>query len=91
MNRLVETTATLMVGGDERDVPIRCWIDVGPIEATLDGTPEMQVDGEWRALTAAETKGVEDLLCEQAIQDELDAASDIDPDEYANDDERSCA
>ena len=91
MSRLVEKTVTLTIRGDERDVPVRCWVDVGPISASLDGDPEMLIGGEWVDMTKADAEALTDALCEQGMQDELDAASDIDPDEYAIDDERSCA
>lgn len=82
MSRLVEREVTIEVAGDERDVPMRCWVDVRAIGASLDGRPEVCIDGEWSEMPAADAARYEDTICEQAIRDESDAYDDRDPGDF---------
>jgi hypothetical protein len=78
MSRLVEREVTITIDGDERDVPLRCWVDVRAVGASLDGRPEVLIDGEW-----TEYEGdLEDTICEQAINEESDAYDDRDPGDF---------
>ena len=81
MTRLVERDVTVEVGGDERDVPMRAWVDVGVVGAALDGRPEMLLDGEWVEMDDATR--YEDALCEQAISEYADRYSDRDPGDFS--------
>ena len=80
--RLIERDVTIEVGGDERDVPMRAWVDVHAIGATLDGRIEVCIDGEWEEMDPKLADRVEDTLIEQAIQDETDAYDDRDPGDF---------
>jgi hypothetical protein len=82
MSRLVEREVTIEVDGDERDVPVRCWVDVGHIGAVLDGRPEVLIDGEWSEMARDHADRIEDALCEQAINEESDAYDDRDPGDF---------
>jgi hypothetical protein len=82
MSRLVEREVTITIDGDERDVPMRSWVEVGAVGATLDGRPEVFVDGEWTEMDRAEIDRVEDAVCEQAINEESDAYDDRDPGDF---------
>ena len=80
MTRLVERDVTIEVDGDERDVPMRCWVDVGVVGATLDGRPEMLLDGEWVEMDDATR--YEDAICEQAINEYAAGYNDRDPGDF---------
>lgn len=90
MSRTVVRTMTVPVGDDDVDCPVRATFEVAGHETILDGAIEALVAGEW--VPVAELYGpvvrrhalgrIEDILAEQAMDDERDAFSDIDPDEY---------
>ena len=82
MSRLVEREVTIIIDGDEHDAPVRCWVDVRAIGASLDGRPEVFVDGEWTEMECADIERVEDAICEQAINEEADAHDDRDPGDF---------
>ena len=81
MSRLVERDVTVDIDGTERDVPMRCWVDVGAVGATLDGRPEMLLDGEWVEMDDAAR--YEDALCEQAISETASGYDDRDPGDFS--------
>jgi hypothetical protein len=83
MSRLVEREVTIEVDGDECDVPARCWVDVGPVGASLDGRPEVLIGGEWSEMARIDADRFADALCEQAINEEADAYNDRDPGDFA--------
>lgn len=80
MSRLYELDTTLDVGGDEADYRVRCHVMVEPSrsfgwEASLDGHPEVLVDGRWIDLEEVCTDPVsvhrvEEWLCDAALEDD---------------------
>lgn len=80
-----ETTATVTIAGDERDVRVRgdvvCEYGLGMgggIGAELDGEPELFVGGTWidaetLGIDAQDRERVEDALCDLALEDDSDA------------------
>ena len=80
MSRLVNRSVTLVVDGDDLDVPLRCWVDVCRLGATLDGAPEVLIKGEWVEMDPKLVRFVDDAICEQAVTEEADEQA-----------ERSCA
>ena len=90
MTRTAVRTMTMPVGDDDVDCPVRATFDINCHETILDGEIEALVAGEW--VSVADLYGpltrrhalahIEDVLAEQAMDDERDAFCDIDPDEY---------
>ena len=82
MSRLVERDVTITVDGDECDVPMRAWVSVGAIGASLDGRPEVLVDGEWEEMDREYADRYSDDIIEQAVTEESDSYDDRDPGDF---------
>ncbi len=102
MNRTVIKTMSLFVNGDDLDCPVRATFEIAGHATILDGEIEALIDGEWLSVADLEPSRdkrvrryaldrIEEVLAEQAMGDERDAFCDLDPDEYADNEERSCA
>ncbi len=81
MSKLYESEFTLDIGGDERDVRVRCLVDVIGLNAELDGSPEALVDGGWvdtdnLDIALCDLERIEERLCEQALEDDADQCVD---------------
>ena len=83
MSRLYETTVTLAVDGDERDVQIRAYVMYerqrgGSWGGSIDGDVEALVGGAWVSLDdlvldVHDRERAEDALCEECSSDDRDA------------------
>ena len=80
---LVERAVTIEVDGDERDVPMRAWVVVTPMNASLDGSPEVFVDGEWIEMADSDVERFSDAILEQATDEMADRYNDRDPGDFS--------
>jgi hypothetical protein len=79
---LVEREVTIDVDGDERDVPMRAWVQVMPMSASLDGSPEVFVGGEWIEMAENDVERFSDAILEQAVDEFADRYNDRDPGDF---------
>lgn len=86
MSKTYEAETTLTVRGEERDVTVRCKVDLewdhGYPTASLDGGIQVLVGKEWLdgedVLSASDLEHAEDVLAELALEDDSDVCEEDD-------------
>ena len=96
---MTESTATVAIDGEERDVEVRAEVAIEPglgmggaWGAVLDGDAEARVDGSWvpvdsLSLDAGDVESIEEALCVAAIDawgERRRDARERDDDEWVN-------
>ena len=64
-----EATATVELGGDERDVQVRAYVERSRDGYRIDGDVEALIDGEWMVVMSAsplDLRIIDEAICDAA-------------------------